>query len=151
PLTPTTLITLSSLAVPLPTQITGSLDITTAPTGAYNITILNTDGKTVTRTNAFTVYASPPPSITGILPGTSVRGASVPVVITGTNIQAGARVRLYNGTTSVYVAPLGIVTPPGTISTTFNVSTSVIPGTMNVRITNTDGQYAILNGRYNLT
>jgi hypothetical protein len=145
----TSSIPLNSLAVPLRTQITGSLAIpVAAPLGAYNITVLNTDGKTVTRTSAFTVYANPPPTITGIAPGSGARGVAVPVIVTGTGIQTGARVRLYNGTTSVYLAPLGTVTPPNQISTTFTVPVSVIPGTMNVRITNTDGQYATLTGGY---
>ena len=145
----TSSIPLNSLAVPLRTQITGSLAIpVAAPLGAYNITVLNPDGQTVTRTSAFTVYANPPPTITGIAPGSGGRVIAVPVIVTGTGIQTGARVRLYNGTTSVYLAPLGTVTPPNQISTTFTVPLSVIPGTMNVRITNTDGQYATLTGGY---
>ncbi len=148
----TTTIPLGSVAVPSRTQITGSLAIPAgAPTGSYNVTIVNTDGKSVTRTGRFTVYALPPPTISGISPGTGARGTSVPVVITGTYIVAGARVRLYNGTTYVYLAPLGTVTPPNQISTTFSVGTGVIPGTMNVRVTNPDGQYAILTGGYILT
>ncbi|MDP3564307.1 MAG: hypothetical protein Q8R70_07425, partial [Methanoregula sp.] len=142
-------IPLNSITVPLRTQITGSLSIDlAAPTGAYNITVLNTDGKMVTRANAFTVYASSPPTISGIAPGSGARLAAVPVVVTGTGIQAGARVRLYNGTTAVYLAPVGIVTPPNTISTTLTVPISVIPGTMNVRVTNPDGQFATLTNGY---
>jgi large repetitive protein len=147
-----TVIPLSPLAVPLQTQITGSLVIPSgAPAGAYNITVLNTDGRTVRRTSAFTVYAVPPPTISGISPGTGGRGIGVPVIVTGTNIVSGARVRLYNGTTSVYLAPTGTVTPPGQIATTFTVPATVAPGTMSVRITNPDGQYAILSGGYILT
>ena len=71
--------------------------------------------------------------------------------MTGTNIRAGARIRLYDGNTRIYTAPLGTVTPPDTIATTFNVPLTVLPGTMNVRVTNPDGQYAILTGGYVLT
>jgi hypothetical protein len=146
-----TIIPLSPLAVPLQTQITGSLMIPSgAPIGAYNITVLNTDGRTVTRTSTFTIYAVPPPTISGISPGTGGRGVGVPVVVTGTNIVSGARVGLYNGTTSVYLAPVGTVTSTQ-ISTTFTVPATIVPGTMNVRLTNPDGQYATLAGGYILT
>jgi hypothetical protein len=138
--------------IPLRTQIVGTLNIDgAAPLGYYNITVLNPDGQSVTRTNAFRVWGVPAPTINSISPGTGVRGVGVPVTVTGDNIVAGARVRLYNGTSSVYTAPLGIVTPPNTISTTFTVPLTVAPGTMNVRVTNPDGQYAILTGAYVLT
>jgi hypothetical protein len=147
----TTVIPLDSIAVPLPTSITGSLPVPlTALAGTYNITVLNTDGRTVTRTNAFTVYAKPPPAISGIVPGTGARVTAVPVVVTGSNIQPNARVRLYNGTTAVYLAPVGTVSTTQ-ISTILTVPLSVAPGTMNVRITNPDGQYATLTGGYILT
>jgi hypothetical protein len=137
--------------IPLRTQIVGTLTINgVAPLGYYNITVLNPDGQSVTRTNAFRVWGVPAPTISGILPGTGARGAAVPVTVTGTDIVAGARVRLYNGTTSVYTAPVGTVTATQ-ISTTFTVGATVLPGTMNVRITNPDGQYAILTGAYELT
>ena len=145
----TTSIPLTSVNVISRTQITGTLLIpSNAPTGAYSVTVTNTDGKTITRASTFTVYANPPPSVTGITPGSGVRVVAVPVVVTGMNIQVGARVRLYNGTTAVYLAPVGTVTPPNQISTTFTVPLSVQPGTMNVRITNIDGQFGTLTGGY---
>jgi hypothetical protein len=146
-----TVYTLGSVMVPARTQITGSLAVdASAPLGAYNITVMNTDGKSVSRTSGFTVYGVPPPTISGISPGTGRRGVAVPVVVTGANIVSGARVRLYNGTTNVYLAPLGTVTSTQ-ITTTFTVGTTVLPGTLNVRITNPDGQYATLTGAYILT
>jgi hypothetical protein len=146
-----TLLPLGSVAVPVRTRITGGLPIDgSAPPGAYNITVTNTDGKTVTRSSAFTIYAVPPQTISGISPGTGARGTAVPVVVTGTNIVSGARIRLYNETTSVYLAPVGIVTSTQ-ISTTFTVPATVVPGIMNVRLTNPDGQYATLAGGYILT
>ncbi|HII98394.1 MAG TPA: hypothetical protein HA272_03830 [Methanoregula sp.] len=152
PASPLTTMPLIVESIPARTQITGTLNIPAgASIGYYNITVLNTDGQSYTRRNAFRVWAVPAPTITGISPGTGGRGIGVPVTVTGTNIQAGARVRLYNGTTSIYTAPLGTVTPPNTISTTFMVLPTVVPGTMNVRVTNPDGQYAILAGGYVLT
>jgi hypothetical protein len=152
PSAPLTTISLGSVAVPARTQITGTLNIPAgASIGYYNITVLNTDGQSYTRRNAFRVWAVPAPTITGISPGTGARGVAVPVTVTGTNIAAGARVRLYEGTSYRYTAPLGTVTPPNTISTTFTVPLTVTPGTMNVRVTNPDGQYVILAGGYVLT
>ncbi len=152
PLAPDISITLGSVDVPVRTQVTGSLSIPAgAPTGYYNITVENTDGKSVTRRNRFRVWGVPAPTISAIDPGTGGRGAGVPVIVTGTNIRAGARIRLYDGNTRIYTAPLGTVTPPDTIATTFNVPLTVLPGTMNVRVTNPDGQYAILTGGYVLT
>jgi hypothetical protein len=146
-----TVLSLGSVTVPARTSITGSLSTDgSTPLGAYNITITNTDGKTVTRTSGFTLYGVPAPTISGISPGTGARGTVVPVIVTGTNIVSGARVRLYNGTTSVYLAPAGTVSPTQ-ISTTFTVPATIPAGTMNVRITNPDGQYATLTGQYVLT
>lgn len=152
PASPLTTMPLSVESIPARTQITGTLNIPAgASIGYYNITVLNTDGQSYTRRNAFRVWGVPAPTITGISPGTGARGVGVPVTVTGTNIVAGARVRLYEGTTYRYTAPLGIVTPPNTISTTFTVPATVSPATMNVRITNPDGQYAILTGGYTVT
>lgn len=151
PAAPAISLPMSVSSIPVRTQITGTLSIPAgARTGYYNITVMNTDGKSVTRTSGFRVYAVPPPSITGITPAKGGRGSGVPVVVTGANIVSGARVRLYNGTTAVYTAPTGTVTS-SQISTTFTVGTSVLPGKMNVRITNPDGQYAILPQAYELT
>jgi len=152
PSVPLTSMPLSVESIPARTQITGTLTIPAgASIGYYNITVLNTDGQSYTRRNAFRVWAVPAPTITGISPGTGGGGSAVSVTVTGTNIQAGARVRLYEGTTYRYLAPPGTVTPPNTISTTFTVPLTVAPGTMNVRVTNPDGQYAILTGGYVLT
>ena len=152
PAAPLTTITLASVDVPARTQITGTLDIPAgASIGYYNITVQNSDGKSVTRNNAFRVWAVPAPTITSLSNTTGVRGSPIPVVLTGTNIVSGARVRLYNGTTYIYLAPTGSSVPPTTISTTFTVPLTVAPGTMNVRVTNPDGQYFILTGGYVVT
>jgi hypothetical protein len=133
-------------------RITGSLDIPAgAPAGLYNITILNPDGLMVIRNNSFTVYATGPPTISSINPVSGKRGVLItPVIVTGGNFQAGARVALYNGTTGLYTAPLGTVTATQ-ITTTFTVPATTIPNQSHVRVTNPDGQYATLPFAYKIT
>lgn len=146
-----TVMTISDVTVVSPTAITGTLAIpSSAPAGTYNITVTNTDAKTVTGVNAFRVYADAPPIVTGINPIQGARGVLItPVFVTGAGFQAGARVRLYNGTTLLYTAPLGTVTATQ-ITTSFTVPAGVIPNTSNVRVTNVDGQYASLPFGYRI-
>lgn len=129
--------------VPLRTRITGTLDIPSGtPAGTYYVRVTNPDGQTgTTAGRIFRVYADAKPAISGVSPLSGQRGTSVPVTVTGTGFLSGARVRLYNGSTSVYTAPAGIVTSTR-ITTFFNVSGTVAPAIATVRVTNTDGQYA---------
>lgn len=147
----TTVLPFTLGSIPTRTRITGTLDLTGAPLGYYNITVLNTDGKSYSRRNAFRVWGVPAPTIMSLSNITGVRGSPIPVVVTGTNIVSGARIRLYNTTSYVYIAPTGTSVPPNTVSTTFTVPLTSVPGTMNVRITNPDGQYFILPGGYTVT
>jgi len=142
---------LGSVSVPKRTQIAGTLTLPPgAPTGAYNITVTNPDGQTATRRGAFTVYADAKPTITGISPGHGQRGTTVtPVTVTGSGFQSGARIRLYNGSTYLYIAPTGTVTATR-ITTSFSVGATVVPNVSSVRVTNPDGQYAILQRAYTI-
>jgi len=148
----TTSLPLSSISVPARTRITGTLDLSSAPTGYYNITVTNPlpVGKAATRTNAFRVYAYAAPTLSGISPTHGQRGTTVtPVLVTGANFGTGARVRLYNGSTLLYTAPVGTSTATQ-ITTSFAVPAGVIPNVSNVRVTNPDGQYAILTKAYTI-
>ena len=143
--------------IPVRTQITGTLTVpSSAPLGYYNITVLNPDGKTVTRSNAFRVWGVPAPNISSISPTFGQRGVLItPVVVTGTNFVNGGtdatrtRVRLYNGSTYITLAAVGTVTPTG-ITTSFTVPPSTLPNYSHVRVTNPDGQYAILPFAYRI-
>jgi hypothetical protein len=107
-------------------------------------------GKAATRTNAFRVYAYAAPTLSGISPTHGQRGTTVtPVLVTGANFGTGARVRLYNGSTLLYTAPVGTSTATQ-ITTSFAVPAGVIPNVSNVRVTNPDGQYAILTKAYTI-
>lgn len=148
----TTSLPLGSISVPVMTRITGMLDLSSAPTGYYNITVKNPlpVGKTTTRTNAFRVYAYAAPTLSGISPIHGQRGTTItPVLVTGANFRTGAQVRLYNGSTLIYTAPVGSSTATQ-ITTTFALPVGVIPNVSNVRVTNPDGQYAILTKAYTI-
>jgi hypothetical protein len=147
-------LTVSGDTVVNATTITLTLGIPSdAPAGTYNITVTNTDAKTATRSAAFRVYADATPSVTGITPVSGKRGTTVtPVVVTGTGFLPGARVRLYDATTSalLYTAPAGTVTSTQ-ITTYFSIGSAVAANLTSVRVTNTDGQYGTLANAYKIT
>jgi hypothetical protein len=146
----TTSLPVTSVNVVSPTQITGTLVIPSdAPTGVYNVTVTNSDGKTITRAATFTVTSNAPTLATRV-PSSGNRGWPLSLTLTGTLFQPGSTVRItlagqpdlvisgVNAVNSTYifctVHLLGAYVPGGTSGTGIS--------TWNVTVTNPDGKSA---------
>lgn len=144
-----TSITATAVTVVSPAQITCTFNLASVNPGAWNVYVRNTDGQTATATGIFTV-TSAAPVVNGVNPAEGRHGTSInPVIVTGSSFQPGARVRLYRGTTQLYLAPTGTVAA-SQITTSFSVGNGVAPGLADVRVTNPDGQYFTLANAYRI-
>jgi acid phosphatase len=120
------------------TTITGTTPAHAA--GAVNVVVTNPNGQAATLTNGYTYQAPvPAPTVTSVTPNSGSASGGTSVTISGTGFLAGATVAI-----------------GGTAATSVNVVnstslTAVTPahatGTVNVVVTNTDGQSGtLLNG-----
>jgi PKD repeat protein len=122
-------------------KISCTVDITGAEPGLWNITVMNPDGQVATLVKAFTI-ANPPPSLTGITPGSGVIGTTFPVTVEGANFLSGCTATLMKmGETDISL--------PVTNSTPFEIASSVNlagaePGLWDLVVENPDGQNATL-------
>ena len=108
-------------------------------TGAVNVTVMNSDGQSSTLSGGFTyVSPTPAPTITSLSSSSGSTAGGASITINGTNFVSGATVTLGGAqATNVSVAN----------SSTINASTPPhAPGTVNVTVTNPDGQWATLFG-----
>jgi len=87
--------------------------------------------------------SNPAPTVTGIGPSSGTANGGTPVTITGTRFLSGATVKL-GGTTATNVT----VTSSSTITATTPAHAA---GTVDVVVTNTDGQSGTLSGGYTYT
>ena len=107
--------------------------------GAVTVQIVNADTQSGSLANAFTYQAAPPPVVSSVSPTSGTTGGGTVVSITGSGFASGATVR-FGGVlaTGVNVASptlLTAVTPAGS-------------GTVDVRVTNPDGQVGQVNNAY---
>lgn len=107
--------------------------------GAVTVQVVNTDGQSGSLASAFTYLAASPPVVGGVSPTSGTTGGGTTVTITGTGFASGATVRFGNASaTAVTVlssTQLTAITPAGS-------------GTVDVRVTNPDGQVGQLNDAY---
>jgi hypothetical protein len=133
---------LTGVTVVSSTNITGTLAIpSNAPTGAYNVTVTNTDGKTVTRTSTFTVTSNAP-TVAAITNATGYRGWPVIESITGTNFQDGATAKFNRSDGAPELSATSCTFASSTrINCTFNINAGTVsPPTYNIVVTNPDGK-----------
>ncbi|TNF38445.1 MAG: hypothetical protein EP329_00365 [Deltaproteobacteria bacterium] len=78
--------------------------------GACTITIVNPDGLTGDRNEAFE-YVSPAPEVTGVIPATGPKDGGIDVVVQGNNFVSGATVRF-----GLATSPTVIVADPHTLT-----------------------------------
>jgi len=137
--------------------------LSTTAVGAYNVTLTNEDGGSVTYTNAITVGAQgltnvSPSSIVGATPGTPASTKSV--TLTGSGFQNGAVVTI--GTTSSYAGGAsatvvaGLVTPGvGFTAPTINYmaidSAGILPAGTFVKTVNGTTSFLLWNGTAAIT
>jgi len=129
----------------------GSLTVTAppngniAPPGYYMLFLINSSGvpsvaKSIQVVNS---ASNPAPTVTGIGPSSGTANGGTPVTITGTGFLSRATVKL-GGTTATNVT----VTSSSTITAT---TAAHAAGTVDVVVTNTDGQSGTLSGGYTYT
>ena len=116
-----------------------------APPGYYMLFLINSSGvpsvaKSIQVVNS---ASNPAPTVTGIGPSSGTANGGTPVTITGTGFLSGATVKL-GGTTATNVT----VTSSSTITATTPAHAA---GTVDVVVTNTDGQSGTLSGGYTYT
>ena len=96
-------VTFSNYSTQSATQITGTMTVGNATPGTFNVTVVNTNGSSNTKTAALTVTS--PPSITATSPATINIGqgaVNFPVTVSGTNLSPSGptvSVRMTDGTT----------------------------------------------------
>ena len=129
------------------TKITCSLPLTGLPIGIYNLTVRNTDGSNVTRTNVFTV-TNPTPTLTTITPVSGYNTSSIPVTISGTKFVTGCQVTLVNRSTTI---PGSISSFTGTKIVGTFVLTGYPAGLYNLTVTNPGGPNAIKLNAFTVT
>lgn len=121
------------------TRILCTFPLNRTPDGIYNLTILNIDGSSITKPNAFTVKATGSwPTIDNLTPSSGVNTGALPVVINGTNFLTGATVTMSNNTVTKTVIPTSI------ISTQIKCSLPLagLPiGSYNLTVKNTDNSF----------
>ena len=113
-------------------QIKCSLPLTGLPIGLYNLTVLNTDGTSATKSDAFTVM-NPYPVVTTVTPASGYNTGTITVTITGTKFVQGASIILTNNTRNV--AGTVISVSATSIKGSFPL-TSAIPGIYNLTVSN---------------
>ncbi len=122
----------SAVSVVNSTTITATLNISaTAGIGGHNITVTNASG-TASNAVVFTVQG---PTLTTISPTSGVRGTSVNVTFTGTNL-TGATWSSANTTSypNITVSNFTVVNPT-TITATLNIASTTTTGTKNLSVT----------------
>ncbi len=108
--------------------------------GAASVVVTNSDAQSSTLSNAYSYVLSPAPAVTSITPNAGATNGGTPLTITGANFQSGATVS-FGGT-----AATGInVNSSTSISATAPTHAA---GTVNVVVTNPDGQSGTLPNGY---
>jgi hypothetical protein len=130
-------VTVSSLSVVNDTTITATFTITaTATLSARNVFVTTPNGATNTVT--FTVVNPPAPTLTSIAPATGLRGASVPVVLTGSNFTITGTTVTISGTTGLSISGVTVVNST-TIDATLASTSTTAPGVRTISVTTPGG------------
>ncbi len=107
--------------------------------GTANVVVTNSDGQSGTLNNGYS-YVNPAPTVTSVSPSSGSSGGATGVTITGTNFLSGATVT-FGGSAATNVSVVS--------STSITAKTpSHATGTVNVVVTNSDGQSGTLNSGY---
>ncbi len=124
-----------------------SLDI--AAVGNWNLVILNTSGKTVSKTDGIKIVP-PAPTIAFLSPNSGLSNESKSVTISGTNFVPGALVKLVkDGQTDVLGSSITVVSDKS-ITCTFDLN-GKSAGNWNLVVTNSDNQTTILNNAFSIS
>ncbi|MCL4849237.1 MAG: IPT/TIG domain-containing protein [Acidobacteria bacterium] len=122
------------------TTISAVTGATSTP-GTFEVRVTNSDGTSAGLTQGF-AYTSPVLAVTAIQPASGLTTGGTAVTITGANFVAGATVRF--GTTTVPASSVTVLDP----TTIVTVTPARSAGTVSVRVTNPNGQYATLTNAF---
>jgi len=111
--------------------------------GAVNVVVTNPDGQSSTLTSGFAYASAPPPSVGSITPNSGSTAGGTSVTISGSAFVSGATVSI-GGAAATGVS----VTGGNTITAT---SSAHAAGTVNVVVTNPDGQSGTLTNGFTFT
>ncbi len=128
-------VTVSSLTAVNSTTVTATFTIaSTATLSARTVSVTTLGGTSNTAT--FTVVNPPAPTLTSIAPNTGIRGTSVPVTLTGTNLSGASSITVSG--TGVTVSNLTVVNST-TVTATFTIATSAKQSARTVSVTSLGG------------
>ena len=131
------------------TRILCTFLLTGARAGLYNLSILNIDGTSVTKMNAFTIQATGNgPVIVSFTPVSGVNTATLPLTVNGSNFRAGATVTITNNTTTKTVAATSVTNTQIKCSLPL---TGLPFGLYNLTVRNTDGSFFTMPDTFTIT
>src|SRR5207245_553789 len=133
---PSTGLTSATVAFPMPTTA-----------GPYEFRLWRNCATILAKSQVVTVSGGGAPAVTAVSPMQGTVGASVPVTITGTNLQTGATLSVGAGITVGSV----VVSPPSSLTATLTISSSATVGPRDVTVTNLDSTSGILPGGFSVT
>ena len=126
----------SNVVVLNSTTVTATFSVTTVATfGPHTVTV--TSGGLTTNTVTFTVNGGP--TLASINPTAGLRGATVPVTLTGTNFSTTGTTTVNTGNAGITVGPVTVVNST-TITTSFAISTTATLGATGVNVITPIGQ-----------
>ena len=136
-------LTVTNVNVVNTTQITATFAVaTTAPAGPTNVTVANPAG--ISAPVTFTVV-SLPPTLSSVAPTGGIRGATVPVTLTGNNFVSGATITVSNGIATFVTVNSVTVVSPTQMTANFVIAPDAPLGPAAVTVATASGTSAVVN------
>jgi PKD repeat protein len=152
--TGSTTLTATNVTVVSAKKITCTVKIPAgAVIGPWNVKVMNTDGQSGTKANAFMVKTPVPPTVTGITPASGKKGQTIQISnLAGTGFVASPKpaVKFLKGTAVISATNVTVVSTKK-ITCTVVIPVGAATGPWNVRVVNADGQYGTLTSGFNIT
>lgn len=130
------------------TQLTANISVAfNASVGTRNVTVTNPDTQISTLVNSFTVNQAPPPpppTLSTASPNSGVPGATVSVVLGGSNFQSGATCS-FGANVTVNSCTFN---SPTQITAGVTISSTATSGYTAITVTNPDSQFSTLNNGF---
>jgi hypothetical protein len=139
----------TGVTVTPPGRIMCDFDLTGATTGAWDVTVTNTDGKSGTLLGGFSVEF-PAPTVLSITPPSAINDSLVHVTdLAGTDFRVGATVRLHKSGQADINATSVLVVTPTRIACDLDIIGKAV-GDWSVIVTNDDAKSATLEDGFNI-
>lgn len=126
------------------TKILCFFDLNAKAVGPWDVVVTNTDGQYAVLPDGFTIFYPQGPTVSGIAPAAGQNDGPVNITaISGTGFQPGAMVALLKGGETDIQGTGILVSNSTSIGCSFDI-TGAATGAWDVRVTNNDGQSAVL-------